>query len=124
MLTDDEFLQQSIKVANNNIYVSDSIKNAVLTTKDDVFFKVSIISSDNIYDFKILNYEKNKITIISFHAKVNFIKDLICNDIKILDIYLDNIKINTFSNIENNIQYKISLFKDNIYNIELEISED
>ena len=123
MLTDDDILQQSIKIANNNIYVSDSIKNAVLNSKNNDTFKISIVSSDNIYNFKILSYEKNKNTIVTFHTKVNFVKDLICNDIKFLDIYLDNIKVNTFSNM-NTIQYKISLFKDNIYNIELEINED
>jgi len=124
MLTDDDILKQSIKNANNNIYVSDSIKNAVLSNQNDDAFKVSITSNDSIYDFKVLSYEKNKNAVLTFHAKVNFVKDLICNDIKFLDIYLNNIKVNTFADIINRMQYKISLFKDNIYIIELEISED
>lgn len=123
MLTDDDILQKSIKAANKNIYVSDSIKSAVFKNKDADAFKISI-SANSTYNFKIISYEKRKNTIITFHSKNSFIKDLVCNKITNLDVYLENIKINTFSNIKNNIQYKISLFKDNIYNIELEISED
>ena len=124
MLTDGDILQQSIETANNNIYVSDSIKNAVLNSNNNDMFKVSIAFNNNIYSFKILSYEKNKNTVVSFDAKDNFIKDLILNDIKNLDIYLGSIKANTFSNEKNIIQYKISFFKDNIYNIELKISEN
>ena len=124
MLTDDDILQQSIKAADENIYVSDSIKNAVFKNKNDSDFRVSIIASVNVYDFKIISYTKNKNTTISFNSKNIFIKDLICDNIKSLAVYLENVKINTFDSINNNIQYKISLFKDNIYNIELEISED
>ena len=124
MLTDDDILQQSIKAADENIYVSDSIKNAVFKNKNDSDFRVSITASVNVYDFKIISYTKNKNTTISFNSKNIFIKDLICDNIKSLAVYLENVKINTFNSINNNIQYKISLFKDNIYNIELEISED
>ena len=124
MLTDDDILQQSIKAADENIYVSDSIKNAVFKNKNDSDFRVSITASVNVYDFKIISYTKNKNTTISFNSKNIFIKDLICDNIKSLAVYLENVKINTFDSINNNIQYKISLFKDNIYNIELEISED
>ena len=124
MLTDDDILQQSIKAADENIYVSDSIKKAVFKNKNDSDFRVSITASVNVYDFKIISYTKNKNTIISFNSKNIFIKDLICDNIKSLAVYLENVKINTFDSINNNIQYKISLFKDNIYNIELEISED
>ena len=124
MLTDDDILKHAVEIADKNIYMSDSIKNAVLKNNSEDVFKVSIFSTKSVYSFKIISYEKSKNVIMLFQSKHDFIKNLIANDIVNIDICLDNKKINSFSNIENNIQYKISLFKDNIYNIEIEISED
>ena len=124
MLTDDDILKQAIEAANQNVYMSDSIKSAVFKDNSENIFKVSIFSVKNVNSFKIISYEKNKNITILFQSKHDFIKNLITDNIVSIDICLDNKKINSFSNIQNNIQYKISLFKDNIYNIEIEISED
>ena len=124
MLTDEDILKQAVEAANQNVYMSDSIKSTVFKNNSKKIFKVSIFSAKSVNSFKIISYEKNKNITILFQSKHDFIKNLITNDIASIDICLDNKKINSFSNIQNNIQYKISLFKDNIYNIEIEISED
>lgn len=122
MQTEDMILRQAVEDANKNIYASDSIKGYISNNND--LFKVSIFSNKCIYNFKIMCYEKSKNIKILFQAKHNFIKNLITNNIDSLNVCLDNEKINSFANIKNSIQYKISLFKDNIYNIEIEISEN
>lgn len=123
MQTKDNFLKEAAELADSNIYISESIKSAVFSSNTKSFV-AKISTNKKHYQFEISSLEKNKKFIIQFQSNQKFIKSLISNDIKRLQIYLDNIILKDFYNNKNDIGYKISLFRDNIYNIEISISED
>lgn len=120
----DEILKRELEKANNNIYISDDIKDIVNSPKSESLFDLSINTLENNYVFKILQYENKDSLKLFFNANSFFVFDLVMRNIHKIEVILNDNIIKTIMTKNSLFYYKISLADNNSYSIELEILKE
>ena len=120
----DEILKKELEKANNNVYISDDIKDIVNSPKSDSLFNLLINTLENSYMFKILQYENKDSLKLFFNANSFFVFDLVMSNIQKIEVVLNDSIIKTIITKNSLFYYKISLTKNNSYSIELEILKE
>lgn len=117
-------IEKEIENNNNTLYVSDSIRDDIINNGKQASEKLVcfLVSKNSSIEAAVLKYSKsNEKILIDMCVKEKVLADIILENILNLKIQLGEINIASYSAQDYYLNFEISLFEDNIYNVGYEL---